>query len=123
MNVQGIDFIALPAADMTRAVAFYRDVLGLKPGSDFGGQFVEFEVGGATLAVFDPKAQGRPFEPVSAGAIALAVPDVAAAVASLKAAGVTFMTDAFDSGVCHGAFFQDSEGNSLLVHQRYAPEA
>lgn len=123
MSIQGIDFIALPAADMARAVAFYRDVLGLKPGSDFGGQFVEFEVGDATLAIFDPKAQGRPFEPVRAGAIALRVPDVAAKVEALKAAGVTFMSDPFDSGVCNGAFFQDTEGNSLLVHQRYAPEA
>lgn len=122
MSIQGIDFIALPASDMARATAFYRDVLGLKPGSDFGGQFVEFEVGDATLAIFDPKAQGRPFEPVSAGAIALRVPDVAATVEALKAAGVTFMSDPFDSGVCHGAFFQDTEGNSLLVHQRYAPE-
>ncbi len=122
MNVQGIDFIAMPAADMERAVAFYRDVLGLKQSGEFGGQFVEFAVGDATLAVFDPKVAGQTFEPVRVGAIALRVPDVAAAIAELKEAGVTFLAEMFDSGVCKGAFFQDSEGNSLSLHHRYAPE-
>lgn len=124
MKIQGIDFVALPAADMDRAVAFYRDVLGLTPSGEFAGkQFVEFEVGNVTLAVFDPAAMGRSFEPVRVGALALRVPDVAAAVEALKAAGVTMMSDMFDSGVCKGAFFQDSEGNALSVHHRYAPEA
>ena len=122
MDIQGIDFVALPATDMHRAVAFYRDILGLKPSSEFRGTFVEFDVGGMTLAVFDPASMGRPFEAVKLGALALHVPDVAAAVAELKAKGVTFLSDPFDSGVCHGAFFQDSEGNSLSLHHRYAPE-
>ena len=25
------------------------------------------------------------------------------------------------SGVCHMAFFADSEGNALMLHRRYAP--
>lgn len=122
MDIQGVDFLAMPAADMQRAVAFYRDVLGLKSTRQFGERFVEFDVGGMTLAIYDPASMGRPFEAVTAGAIALHVPDVAAAVAELKAKGVTFLSDTFDSGVCHGAFFQDSEGNSLSLHHRYAPE-
>jgi catechol 2,3-dioxygenase-like lactoylglutathione lyase family enzyme len=122
MDIQGIDFVALPATDMPRAVAFYRDILGLKPNHQFGERFVEFAVGGMTLAIFDPASLGRPFEAVTAGGVALHVPDVAAAVAELKAKGVTFLSEPFDSGVCHGAFFQDSEGNSLAFHHRYAPE-
>ncbi|MNS27648.1 Glyoxalase-like domain protein [compost metagenome] len=123
MDIQGVDFVALPATDLARAVAFYRDILGLVPNDQFGGHFIEFEAGGMTLAVFDPAAMGRPFEAVTAGAVALRVPDVAAATAELKAKGVTFLSDPFDSGVCHGAFFQDSEGNSLALHHRYAPES
>ena len=26
-----------------------------------------------------------------------------------------------DTGVCHMAFFSDSEGNALMLHRRYAP--
>jgi hypothetical protein len=29
--------------------------------------------------------------------------------------------DTFDSGVCHGAPFADPDGNSLILHRRYAP--
>jgi hypothetical protein len=28
---------------------------------------------------------------------------------------------AVDTGVCHMAFFSDSEGNALMLHRRYAP--
>jgi catechol 2,3-dioxygenase-like lactoylglutathione lyase family enzyme len=122
MNIQGIDFVALPAKDMRRAEAFYRDVLGLTANHQFGDRFIEFAVGGMTLALFDPAAMGRPFEAVTGGGIALHVPDVAAAVAELEAKGVELLSAPFDSGVCHGAFFQDSEGNTLSFHHRYAPE-
>jgi hypothetical protein len=26
-----------------------------------------------------------------------------------------------DTGVCHMAFFTDTEGNALMLHRRYAP--
>jgi len=26
-----------------------------------------------------------------------------------------------DSGVCHMAFFNDPDGNALILHRRYAP--
>ena len=31
-----------------------------------------------------------------------------------------FHGDTFDTGVCHMAFFNDSEGNDLMLHSRYA---
>jgi hypothetical protein len=36
------------------------------------------------------------------------------------AAGVTFHTEPFDSGVCHQAIFRDTAGNPLSLHHRYA---
>ena len=30
------------------------------------------------------------------------------------------VNDVWDSGVCNGAAFHDSEGNGLLLHRRYA---
>ena len=32
-----------------------------------------------------------------------------------------FAGEAWDSGVCHGAIFTDTEGNGLALHHRYAP--
>jgi predicted enzyme related to lactoylglutathione lyase len=64
-----------------------------------------------------------PFSP-SNTAIALRVPDVAEAMKRLEEAGVTFaFPEAYDSGVCHMAFFKDPDGNSLILHHRHAPYA
>jgi predicted lactoylglutathione lyase len=51
----------------------------------------------------------------------LRVPDVAAAKEKLQEAGVEFVGETWDSGVCHGAVFRDPDGNSLGIHHRYAP--
>jgi class 3 adenylate cyclase len=49
------------------------------------------------------------------------VDDVATARAELERRGVQFAGDTFDTGVCHMAFFQDPDGNALMLHHRYAP--
>jgi len=74
-----------------------------------------------TLALVDPPSAGQPFVPLPFGSIVIRVPDVAAAKAKLQEAGVEFIGETWDSGVCHGAVFTDSEGNGLAVHHRYAP--
>ena len=48
------------------------------------------------------------------------VADVGRARATLEARGVEFHGETFDTGVCHMAFFDDSEGNDLMLHSRYA---
>jgi hypothetical protein len=40
----------------------------------------------------------------------------------VRAAGVEpEFSDVYDSGVCHMAFIKDPNGNSLMLHHRYAP--
>ena len=58
---------------------------------------------------------------VSRNPIALHVDDVAAARAALQARGVEFAGETIDTGVCHMAFFEDPDGNALMLHHRYAP--
>ena len=53
--------------------------------------------------------------------IALHVDDVAAARKDLEEKGVKFHGDIVDSGVCHMAYFNDPDGNALMLHNRYAP--
>jgi hypothetical protein len=57
---------------------------------------------------------------VPSSGVALRVPDVAAARAELEAAGVEFHGETRDTGVCHMAFCSDFDGNTVILHRRYA---
>jgi catechol 2,3-dioxygenase-like lactoylglutathione lyase family enzyme len=115
------DFVFLPITSFERAEQFYGGVLGLECSKRYdealGG---EFETGSLTIQLVDVGKIGRNFEP-STGAIALHVEDEEAARTSLEARGVTFHGETMDSGVCHQAFFEDQDGNALILHNRYAP--
>ena len=115
------DFVFLPITSFERAEAFYGSVLGLPCSKRYdnalGG---EFETGSLTIQLVDVAKIGRDFEP-STGAIALHVGDVDAARSELEAQGVRFHGETMDSGVCYQAFFEDQDGNALILHHRYAP--
>ena len=119
--VTGVDFVAVPARDIDESAAFYGTTLGLPFVKRWGNMpGVEFQAGNLTLALMEPTAFGQEFR-AHALPIALHVDDVAAARDQLAAQGVQFVTDVFDSGVCHQAIFLDPAGNSLGLHHRYAP--
>jgi predicted enzyme related to lactoylglutathione lyase len=119
--VTGVDFIAVPTRDMEQAATFYGETLGL-PRSVYIPErhFAEFETGNLTLSIVNPEGMGMEHH-VARNPLALHVDDVAAARARLEAAGVTFVGDTLDTGVCHMAFFADPDGNALMLHHRYAP--
>lgn len=121
IGVQRVDFVGIPTRDRERSVEFYGDTLGIPRNSLSHENFPEFETGNLTLAIFMPEEMGMEFQPTPFGQIALRVPDVAEARAKLKDAGVEFQQDTYDSGVCHMAFFEDPDGNGLMIHHRYAP--
>ena len=115
--VERVDFVSIPTRDVARARRFYGEVLGLPQNPRTAD---EFETGNVTLALWQPEAEGVPFAASTAG-IALRVPDVAEARRQLEAAGVPFLGDTVDTGVCHMGFFYDPDGNVLILHRRYAP--
>ena len=121
IGAQRVDFVSIPVRDKDRAAKFYAETLGLQLNPLTGDRWPEFETGNVTLAVVVPEAMGLEFEPLPFGSVAIRVPDVGEARAKLEAAGIEFERDTFDSGVCHMAFFRDSEGNGLMIHHRYAP--
>ena len=123
--VTGVDFVSVPTQDIGAAVDFYRDVLGLEQSKlwQMGGQEplgAEFETGTVTIAIIDVAKLGIDFQPNKVP-IAFHVEDVEAARAELESRGVSFRGDTIDSGVCHQAIFEDPDGNSLDIHNRYAP--
>ena len=120
-GVDRADFIGIPVTDRPKAVEFYRRTLGLAQNSRAHDEWPEFEPGNATVLLNTPEQTGTPFRP-SNYAIALRVPDVAQSMQALKDKGVEFQFEkAYDSGVCHMAFFNDPDGNSLILHHRHAP--
>ena len=116
VEVEQVDFVSVPTRDVERAVAWYRDVLGL-PASEFTSG--EVETANVTLSFWNPEEQGETFAPNENG-IALRVADVHAAVEELRARGAEVM-GIQDSGVCHMGFVKDADGNVLILHRRYAP--
>ncbi len=116
LRVEAVDFIAIPTRDLSRAVAWYRDVLALSESEVTEG---ELETPNVTLSFWEPEREGLPFVPNEAG-FGVRVADVAAARAELEAKGVEFIADTWDSGVCHFAAFRDPDGNAVILHRRYA---
>ncbi|HEX7254366.1 MAG TPA: VOC family protein [Gaiellaceae bacterium] len=116
MRVEQVDFVSVPTRDSARAVAWYRDVLGL-PVSEFTAG--EVETPNVTLSFWNPEEQGEAFVPNENG-IALRVADVAAAVEEVRGHGAEVI-GIQDSGVCHMGFVKDPDGNVLILHRRYEP--
>jgi predicted enzyme related to lactoylglutathione lyase len=122
-TVTGVDFVTVFVKDYPAALKFYGETLGLEHSVDYEKiPAGEFETGSLTLQVMDAAAVGREFSP-NGHPIALHVEDVEAARAKLEAAGVKFLADTIDSGVCHMALFNDPDGNVLMFHNRYAPKS
>jgi catechol 2,3-dioxygenase-like lactoylglutathione lyase family enzyme len=119
ITVERVDFISIPTQDVERSRRFYLDTLGLPLDRETRAGF-EVNAGQVTLGVWQPEGMGLPFAP-NPNDVALRVPDVAAARASLEGAGVRFEGETIDTGVCHMAFFHDPDGNALMLHRRYAP--
>lgn len=113
----GIDAHHYLAKDLPRAIAFYRDLLGLTPSPasawDHGTEF-ELE-DGSTFGIFAmPDGSWYP-----CGGVIFAVGDVAAAAERLRDAGVHFLTNGvLETPVCRIAWCQDPEGNTFAIHQR-----
>jgi catechol 2,3-dioxygenase-like lactoylglutathione lyase family enzyme len=118
--VERTDFISVPVRDVEMSTEWYRDTLGL-PQTREGG-WPEFQLGeNVSLYLIDLSKVGREFKEPHAAYIALRVADVEEARTELEGRGVDFEGDIFDSGVCRMAFFHDPDGNSLMLHRRYAP--
>lgn len=124
MQITEIAFTGYPVTDVPRARAFYEGVLKLKTGVTFeheGRSWIEYDIGPGTLAISN--MSGEQWKPSSDGpAIALEVADFDAAIAELRAAGVKFLIEPMDSGVCRMAIIADPDGNSLAIHKRNPAE-
>ena len=114
----------LPVKDLNRAREFYEKKLGLKPlGARQDGKFLFAGGDGGTLALF-PKPEGTKAEHT---AVSFLVKDIAREIKELAARGVVFEDYDFPGlktvnhvcvlGAEKAAWFKDTEGNYLCIHE------
>jgi len=112
----------LPAQDLQRAKAFYRDKLGLSPTMEDGALGLMYELAAGTgFGVFP--SSGKPSGTHTQ--MAIEVEDVEGAVKDLQSKGVKFedidtpglktVNGIADFGGSKGAWFKDSEGNLIAL--------
>jgi predicted enzyme related to lactoylglutathione lyase len=116
MQVREIGFVAVPVNDIARARQFYEGILGLKKSRDaMEGKWIEYDLGGGTLALGPSDADWKPSS--TGTGYALEVEDFAQAIAELRHAGVNFVEGPAETAVCHTAVIQDPDGNRLGIHK------
>ena len=114
---------ALPAKDLERAKAFYKDKLGLEP-YDIDGNNMHYRAGDGTS--FDVYRTGGAASGTHTQ-ISFLVENAVAEVKDLKSRGVKFEEYDFpglktvdsiaDAGDAKAAWFKDSEGNTIGIIQ------
>lgn len=120
--IKEIAFTAYYVTDLSRAVAFYEDVLELKT-SHYMDVWAEFEIGAGAFALTTygtPSSQGAN--------IAFEMTDLDATLAKFRAKGVTLVPfevdgqvvapDILDTPVCRMFMAKDPDGNVFILHQR-----
>jgi predicted enzyme related to lactoylglutathione lyase len=113
--IKDLAFVGYSVRDVPRAIAFYRDVLGLEPGESFGDHWAEFNVGSTTFGVGN--GEGLGFTPGASTGAAFEVDDIAALRERLVQHGTT-VSELHDLPNCFACFVTDPEGNRFALHQR-----
>ena len=116
-EITGLRQVALTVSEVTRAVDFYRDAVGLKFLFSAGPNLAFLDIGGVRLMLSAPEGD---FKPGASSMLYYKVADIDAAYAEMSARGVTFidaphfvapMPD-HDLWLCA---FKDPDGNPMAL--------
>ncbi len=121
-GLSAIGQIAITVADVDRAIAYYRDTLGMRLLFQFPGLGF-FDCGGVLLMLTKPEKPGEGYSSI----VYFKVPDIRQAHAALAGRGVAFerephLTARMPDHDLWMAFFRDLDGN-LLALMCEAPRA
>lgn len=118
-KITGLDLSGYMVKDAARAIAFYRDVLGLEPVKVYPeNRGAEYEFAdGTTFGLWGGGGAVMPFQP--SNGILFAVDDFDAAVAAVKARGIPVHME-HETPFCFMAMLSDTEGNLVTLHKRKA---
>ena len=119
--------VRLLTGDFERALAFYRDVLGLEVSLEVEGVYAELASGGSILAIYRRDLMAQVLDEPAQGALGAAltfeVDDVDASFASLKEKGVGFITEPHDQEAwfIRVAHLRDPDGNLIELNHPLTP--
>lgn len=130
LSIASLHQAAVPASDLARSVAFYRDTLGLELLAKFEPPGLAFFALGETRLLVEASAEAKP----GSGVLYFRVADIHAAANELRARGVALDSGPHaiyrdDDGTFGAAgeeewmaFFRDPNGNLLALASRARPE-
>jgi len=121
--IKEISFTVYAVTDMKKSKAFYEDVLGLVPSTEFNSDsWTEYNIGdgaaGGTFAIGCSPENWKPSE--DGASIAFEVDDFDKTIADLKAKNVTFKMEPGSFPTCSMAVVKDPDNNNVLIHKRKA---
>lgn len=124
-----IGHVHLKVADLDRAIAFYRDVMGLEVTQTYGAQAAFLSAGGyhhhIGLNTWHSKDGPRP-DPRASGLYhtAFVYPDRVALAQALRIVlqSGTTIDGAADHGVSEAIYFSDPDGNGIEIYHDRPPE-
>ena len=119
VQVKGIDLSGYMVRDAARAIAFYRDVLGLEPARIYPeNRGAEYDLpDGTTFGLWGGGEKFMPFQP--SNGVLFAVDDLDASVEAVAARGIEAIRQT-ETPNCRMAMFSDTEGNCVFLHERKA---
>lgn len=116
----------LPVVDMSRARAFYEGKLGLRPDPPQPNGNTQYHVGAATIALFQRETPTK----AEHTTLSFEVSDLPSEIRQLEQAGVKFedydlpglktVDHICELGSERAAWFYDTEGNCLCLHEESA---
>ncbi len=121
-SIRAVDYTVIFVRDMEAMRRFYEDVMGFALTRELSAGWLEYQLGGNTLALAKPSRTARD-APVPAGSAALQlafkvpVADVDRCAEELTAKGVAMVTPPTNLPFGHRVlFFRDPDGNLLEIY-------
>jgi predicted enzyme related to lactoylglutathione lyase len=116
-KVTGMDLSGYIVKDAPRAIAFYREVLGLEPvlvyPDDRGAEYALPD--GSTFGLWGGGGRVMPFQP--SNGILFAVDDFEAAISDMEKRNIPVVMRT-ETPNCFLAMIHDTEGNIVTLHKR-----
>lgn len=114
--VTSLAFVVYPVSDIASARRFYEGVLGLRLTHEFGGDWLEYDLGDTTFAITSADAD-HPV-PVRGGLVAFEVADLSAEVVRLEGMAIPLASSICETPVCRFVKLRDPDGSELILHER-----
>ncbi|GIP26623.1 hypothetical protein J23TS9_17530 [Paenibacillus sp. J23TS9] len=107
--------VSVMVADLTKAVEFYVETLGLKLQHEMGGHFAQVEAPGLTIGLLHLDGE-QGTQPQTSGSMSIGfeVEELELAIETLKSRGVEFH-DYVEGKAAQVVHFSDPEGNTLYL--------